>query len=214
MSLATAASRFIAVAVCATFLFGMAGPDALKAQQAPNVSSFLASPGQLLQQYPNGGTPLINAVQQIVLADPTTFRVLLGLLASANELQKGALGEGLAQAAKIEVLTNQPLATEWQQQIAAVTDPAFQTAALNAFGDVKLGAVGGGPLGGGGGGQTNPLSQGPSQNGSSPPNAPNPIPTPSFTFSSSTSAAAVVTSGTNGTIGTGGRSPSVNPVSQ
>ena len=37
----------------------------------------------------------------------------------------------------------------------AVTDPAFKTAAINAFGDVKLGAVGGaagGPLGGPAGG--------------------------------------------------------------
>ena len=51
--------------------------------------------------------------------------------------------EGLTQAAKNEVLTNQTLAADWQQQIAAITDPTFKTAATNALGDVQLGAVGG-----------------------------------------------------------------------
>ena len=151
----------------------------------PAVNAFLANPSALLQQYPNGGPALSNAAQEFVLADPTTFKILLGLLASANDLQKGAIGSGLAQATKIEVLTNQPLATEWQDQIAAVTDPRFKTAATNAFGDVKLGAIGGGPLGGGGGGQTGPLNQGPIGTGPVETFQAHGVPTGPFTFTSS-----------------------------
>lgn len=171
-----------------------------------NVSAFTDNPGQLLQQHPNGGLRLSSAVQQIALADPTTFKTLMGLLAQANDQQKGALGEGLAQAAKILVLTNQPLATEWQQQIAGITDPAFQTAAINAFGDVELGAIGGGPLGavGGGGGQINPLNNGPASNGTPSTPVPTPVQTQFFTITSSTGAANIVPP--NG--------PPTNPVSQ
>ena len=149
--------RLIAAAIIGAALFVMVGSGALHAQQSQtpqpmSVSAFMANPGQLLQQYPSGGTLMIAVVQQLALADPATFKVLLGLLANANDVQKGALGEGLAKAAKIEVLTDQALAADWQAQIAAITDPSFQTAATNAFGDVQLEAVGGGPLGAAGGG--------------------------------------------------------------
>jgi hypothetical protein len=141
--------RFIAGALVGVFVLAAVGTSAALAQQSqtPTVSAFLANPGQLLQQNPNGGALLIAAVQQLALADPSTFKVLLGLLANANDLQKGAIGEGLTKAAKVEVLTNQPLAEDWQRQIAAITDPTFKTAATNALGDVQLGAIGGGPLG-------------------------------------------------------------------
>jgi hypothetical protein len=156
--------------------------------QTPAVSEFLANPDQLLQQYPNGGPPLSNAVQELALADPATFKVLVGLAAKGNDLQKSALGIGLAQATKIEVLTNQRTAAEWQALMAAITDPTFKTAATNALGDVQLGAVGGGPLGGAGGGPTTPLNlvtnTGPLQNIQS-----TPIVTPLFTSTASTSGA-------------------------
>ncbi len=150
---------FFAAFTAASFGIGIAGAQT----QTPTVSAFLSNPNSLLQQNPNGGTGLQNSTQELALADPTTFKPLLGLLGSANDQQKVALATGLVQATKILVLTNQPLATEWQLQIAAITDPTFKTAATNAFGDVKLGAIGGGPLGavGGGVGQTNSLNQGP-----------------------------------------------------
>ncbi len=148
--------RFIAGAIFAASVSAAIGTGAANAQQThpPTVNAFLANPGQLLQQYPNGGLLLIKAVQQLALTDPSTFKLLLGLLPNANDLQRGAIGEGLAQAAKIEVLADQTLAADWQEQIAAITDPAFKTAATDAFGDVVIGAVGGTPLGGilGGGG--------------------------------------------------------------
>jgi len=179
---------FVAGAFLVGFVLATAGMSAANAQQSqtPTVSAFLANPGLLLQQNPNGGTKLANAVQQLALLDPTTFKALIGLLANANDLQKGAIGEGLAQAAKVEVLTNQTIAADWQQQIAAVTDPAFKTAAANAFGDVRLGAVGGGAaagtgLGGPGGG---PGGGGGLQDIRSAPTS-----TSSFTTSASTSGA-------------------------
>jgi hypothetical protein len=145
-------ARF-AVAMLAVFVMAAVGMSAANAQQSqtPTASAFLANPRQLLQLNPNGGSLLSNAVQQLALSDPSTFKVLLGLLDNANDAQKGAIGQGLAQAAKTEVLTNQPLAADWQQQIVAINDPTFKTAALNAFGDVQLGAVGGGALGAAGG---------------------------------------------------------------
>lgn len=143
--------RFIACAMFAALVMAGVGMGAANAQQT--------TPAQLLQQNPNGGQPLINAVENLVLSDNSTFQAFLGLLGNANDPQKGAIGEGLAQAAKILVLTNQPLAQSWQQQIAAINDRTFQTAWRLASGDVQLGAIGGAPggapgagLGGPGGG--------------------------------------------------------------
>ena len=206
------AGRRVAAAIFAAVIVA-AGTSAGAAQQPqpPNVSAFLANPGQLLRQFPNGGQQLTAAVQQVVLSDPTLFNVLVGLLANANDVQKGSFGEGLAQAAKIEVLTNQPLATEWQQQIATITDPSFQTAATNAFGDVVLGAIGGGPLGatgGGGGGQTTPFNAGPATNGTPLPPAPTPVATQFFTITGTTGAAGSPPNNPPN------NPPAINPVSQ
>ena len=179
--------RFIVGAILAAFVVATVAMSAANAEQAPTptASEFLANPGQLLQQYPNGGSLLANAVQQLALADPSTFKALLGLVANANDAQKGAIGQGLAQAAKIEVLTNQALAADWQQQIAAINDPTFKTAALNAFGDVQLGAVGGAAGGAAGAGLGGP---GGAPGGGSPQDIhSNPTPTSQFTLTSSTS---------------------------
>ncbi len=122
---------------------------------------------QLLQQNPNGGQLLINALETLVLTNPSTFNTILGSVGGANGQQKIAIATALSQAAKTMVLTNETLAADWQQKILDVKDPEFNTAAINAFGDVKLGAIGGapgtgplgglqgGPGGGGGGGLEN-----------------------------------------------------------
>lgn len=146
--------RFIAGAIPAAFVLTAVSLSAAHAQraEAPDVAVFLANPATLLQQNPNGGQLLVSVVQRFVLADPTTFPVFISLLANANDLQKRAIGEGLAKATKIEVISDQSLAMEWQNLIAGVNDSVFNTAATDAFGDVQLGAVGGGALGGDGGG--------------------------------------------------------------
>ena len=142
--------RFTAGVIFAASVFAVVGINAAYAQKTepPTAEAFIANPGQLLQQYPNGGLLLIKAVEQLALADPSTFKLLIGLLPNANDLQRGAIGEGLAQATKVEVLADQTLAADWQEQIAAITDPAFKVAATDAFGDVAIGAVGGTPVGG------------------------------------------------------------------
>jgi hypothetical protein len=190
--------RFIAGAILAAFVMAAVNMSAANAQQSQTdtVSAFLFNPGQLLQQYPNGGLLLTQAVQKLAISDPSTFKVLLGLLANANDLQKGAIGTGLAQAAKVEVLTNQALAADWQQQIAAITDPAFKTAATNAFGDVKLGAVGGGAAGAAGGNSGGPstgsASGGPERIGG------NGVPTNPFIFSGGVTGAGGPNQGSSG----------------
>lgn len=144
-------ARVIISAIVATFMVA----NAAGAQQIPSVDAFLADPAKLLQQNPQGGSLLANTVEQIALTDTSTFGALLGLLPNADEGQRGAIGRGLAHAAKVLVLTNQEVAVAWQQQIALVNDSSFQTAATEALADVKLGSVGGGAgsgLGGPGGG--------------------------------------------------------------
>ena len=192
MSVVDRAVRYFLGAVFGAVGLLAVGTGLLHAQQAQNpqpltVSAFMANPNQLLQQYPNGGSLMISVIQQLALADPATFNVLLGLVGNANDTQRGALGEGLAQAAKIEVLTNQQLAVQWQQQIEAITDPAFKVAATNAFGDVQLGAIGGGPLGSAGGGPG-----GAGGGGGFEPIVSAPVVTNPFAFTGSSSGASVL----------------------
>jgi hypothetical protein len=132
--------RFIVGAMLAAFVMAGIGAGVANAQEK--------TPAQLLQANPSGGQLLINALEQLVLTNPELFKTVLGSVGGANEQQRVAIATALSQAAKTMVLTNPERAGDWQEQILAVTDPAFKTAAINAFGDVKLGAVGGGPLGG------------------------------------------------------------------
>jgi hypothetical protein len=151
-------SRLVASVIVGAWIVTTAAaqPGSPQPSPAPDVTAFLANPAQLLQQNPNGDTALSNAVQALALADPSSFKALIGLVATANDAQKRALGTGLAQATKIEVMTNQALATEWQQQIAAITDPIFKIAATDAFGDIALAATGSGAVGAAGNGLGGP----------------------------------------------------------
>jgi hypothetical protein len=181
--------RIITGTILAVLVLAAVGMGTVNAEQSqtPTVSAFLANPGQLLQNNPNGGSLLASKVQLLALSDPSTFKVLIGLLANANEAQKGAIGQGLAHAAKIEVLANQVLAAEWQQQIAAINDPSFNTAATNAFGDVQLGAVGAGSGAAGAGIGLGGPGNGPTSGGPLEDIRPRTFPTQSFTFTSPTS---------------------------
>jgi hypothetical protein len=191
-------TRVLASAIVGTFMV----VSAAIAQQVPSVTAFLADPARLLEQNPQGGSLLASTVEQIALTDTSTFEALLGLLPRSNEAQRGAIGRGLAHAAKVLVLTNQEVAVAWQQQIALVTDPSFNTAATEALADVKLGSVGGGPgsgLGGPGGGPGGGVAEDirPKSFGTLP-----------FTITGSTTASGSTTSPTNPSSFTG-----FNPVS-
>jgi hypothetical protein len=191
--------RITVGAILAAVVMVGVGLSAASAEQSatPTTAAFLANPGQLLEQNPSGGSLLTNAVQQLAVSDPATFKALIGLVSSASDQQKSAIAQGLTRAAKIEVLTNQTLAQEWESQIAAISDPSFNTAALDALGDVKLGSVAGaaggsagaglggsGGGGGGGGGTAQPVGTGGA-----------PVVTPSFTSAANTSSATGVPSG-------------------
>jgi hypothetical protein len=178
------AAGLVAVAV--------SGAPALAQQPSQPPGTSATTPDQLLQKFPSAGVPLSNAVQDMAITNPSTFDALLALVANATDEQKSAIGAGLAQATKIEVLTNQALATEWQQKIAAITDRSFEIAATNAFGDIQLGATGsaagaaGSGLGGPGNGPGGTGSSGPPETIGS-----NPISTQTFTLTSSISGGAL-----------------------
>ena len=103
-------------------------------------------------------------------------------MGGANDQQKIAIATGAAQAMKQLVSNDPAAAAEGQEKILAVPDETFKTAAINAFGDVKLGALGGapgqGPLGGPAGA---PGGVGALQDIRS-----TPINTPNFTFGAGT----------------------------
>jgi hypothetical protein len=185
-------SRFLAgVTVAVLAAIGLTSAHAQQQQNPPAPTQQQSNPvDQLLQKYTNAGAELSNAVETLALTDPSTFKALLGLIANATDPQKAAIGTGLAQATKVEVLTNQALATDWQTQLAAITDPTFKVATTDAFGDVQLGSVGGGSVGAAGSGLGGP-GNAPGGTGGGPPAniQSNPINTQTTSFTSSISGA-------------------------
>ncbi len=183
-------SRTLVGAVLSALVMLSIGAGQASAQQAQalTLSQFLANPNQLLQQFPEGGSQMALLVQQFVIDDASTTPLIARLVAAANPRQKGAIGEGLAQAAKIIVLTDQARAEDVQKLVASLNDPVVNVAFANGLGDVKLGAVGGGPLGGVGagvGGQTNPLNFTPQSSGGPAPIGGPGVNTPQFFITSS-----------------------------
>jgi hypothetical protein len=146
----------VALAGSAMSLFSPAMAAVYPSQQVLStqaIHQFLANPGVLLTQYPNGGPDMIKAVQDLAGSDPATLNALVGLLSKANSAQATAIGTALGNIAKAAVNTNQGYATQIQVAVAlANNDTAL--AAFNSVigGDVQLTAVTGGVGGGGGGG--------------------------------------------------------------
>lgn len=183
------------------------------------VLAFHADPNGLLTTNPNGGLLLVSQVQQLTLADPTTFPKILQLIPVANDPQKRAIGEGLALASKTLLLKDEQLAAEWQRSMMSSGDPVVIASATAAFGDVQIGAVGGGALGGDGGGPSASVAA----NRGLPAPAPRSVRTAAFLYSPQTnagpSADAVPDAGNRfaltGTSSTtpGGQSDASNPVS-
>jgi hypothetical protein len=127
----------------------------------PIVNDFLASPAQILQQYPNGGVQMISRLRDLAATNPATLQPIINLLANATKDQKTAIGSALGQAAKICVKTDQAYATEIQNLLAATKDEDAMLAFSGVAGDQPTASTGGGGGGGGAiGGQTNPLPSG------------------------------------------------------
>ena len=133
-----------------------------QALPANTIQQFLANPGSLLTQFPDGGPDMIKEVRDLAASDPKTLDALIKLLANANPTQAGAIGTGLGQAAELAV----PVDPAYADQIQTAVIQANSNFAVVAFsavvgGDIKLAAAGGGG-GGGGGGEEGTGSNGPS----------------------------------------------------
>ena len=92
-------ARFVVCAMVAAFVVAGVGMSAANAQTQPQ------TPAQLLQQNPNGGQLLTNALEQLALTTPSTFNTILGSVGGANDQQKIAIATALSQAAKTMVAT-------------------------------------------------------------------------------------------------------------
>ncbi len=115
------------------------------------IAAFLANPGQLLNQFPNGGPGLAKQVSDLMGSDKSTLATLIAFAKTANEDQRKAIAQGLAQAAKAYAAGDPAFANQIQQSVANSGLPEFAKAYADAAGDTGTAATGGGGAGGGGG---------------------------------------------------------------
>ena len=121
---------------------------------AATISGFTANPGQLLTQFPGGGEALRAMARDYMTSDKSVLTPLIALLANANQDQRIAIAQGLADAAKLYAPTDLPEATEIQQAVAKTGLSEVIKAYASIAGDTGTGSTGGGGGGGGGGGPT------------------------------------------------------------
>jgi len=127
--------------------------DANQSLSPAAISSFTSNPGDALSKSPDGGGGLIAQVRDLAASDSATLPVIMGLLKSANDDQKRAIGAGLAQAARICVPKDPGYANQIQVAIADSKDPVLVLAFASAAGNqpIGAGAPGGSPGASGGG---------------------------------------------------------------
>jgi hypothetical protein len=121
---------------------------------AATMSAFIANPGQLLTQFLGGGDGLRTLARDYMSSDKGALAPLVGLLANANQDQRIAIAQGLADAAKLYAPTDLPEATEIQQAVAKTGLTEVIKAYASIAGDVGTGSTTAGAGGGGGGGPT------------------------------------------------------------
>jgi hypothetical protein len=115
------------------------------------IAAFLANPGQLLNDFRNGGVGLTKQVVDLVDSDKATLATLIAIAKTANEDQRKAIAGALAQVAKAYASSGDPaFANQIQQAVANSGLPEFAKAYAEAAGDTGTASTGGG--GGGGGG--------------------------------------------------------------
>lgn len=143
--------RFVGRCLIGGFL--MLSPQFANAQttlQPSAVSAFQANPGQLLSQFPDGGPGLVKQVRDLVASDKTTLAAIIALARPANQDQRKAIAEALAQTAKGYAANDPAFANQIQQSVANAGLPEFAKAYAEAAGDTGTASTGGG--GGSGGG--------------------------------------------------------------
>lgn len=119
------------------------------ALSAAEVSAFLASPGQLLTEFPTAGLPMANKVRSLAGSSADALAALTGLVGSANPSQVAAIGAGLARAARACAGVNPLYAAQIQE---AVAGTQFETAFLSASAETQTAALGAAGAGAGAGG--------------------------------------------------------------
>lgn len=113
------------------------------------VSAFQANPGQLLNQFRDGGPDLTKQVVDLVGSDKATLATIIALAKTANEDQRKAIANGLAQVAKAYAQGDPGFANQIQLSVANSGLPEFAKAYAEAAGDTGTASTAGG--GGGGG---------------------------------------------------------------
>ena len=119
---------------------------------AAAIAAFLANPGQVMNQFPNGGPGLAKQVADLMDSDKSTLATLIAFAKTANEDQRKAIAQGLAQAAKAYAAGDPAFVNQIQQAVVNSGLPEFSKAYAEAAGDTGTASTGGG--GGGGGGPT------------------------------------------------------------
>lgn len=109
-----------------------------------------ANPGQVLSQFRDGGPEMVKQTRDLVAADKAAVAAIIAFARTANEDQRKAIAEGLAQTAKANTQSDPAFANQIQQAVAASGIPDFAKAYAEAAGDTGTASTGGG--GGGGGG--------------------------------------------------------------
>ena len=125
---------------------------------AATISSFVANPGQLLAQFPNGGDDLRSTTRDYMTSDKGSLSALIGLIANANQDQRIAIAKGLADAAKLYAATDLAEATDIQQEVAKTGLSEVIKAYASIAGDTGTASTAGGGGAGGGGPTTNPTT--------------------------------------------------------
>jgi hypothetical protein len=125
------------------------------------VSAFQANPGQLLSQFRDGGPDMTKQVIDLVGSDKATLATIIALAKTANEDQRKAIANGLAQVAKAYAQGDPGFANQIQISVANSGLPEFAKAYAEAAGDTGTASTGGGG-GGGGGPIAGPPTGGPS----------------------------------------------------
>jgi len=117
------------------------------ALSAAEISAFLASPDQLLSEFPTAGLPMANRVRNLAGSSADALVALTGLVGRANPPQVAAIGAGLARAARACVGVSPLYANQIQE---AVAGSPFEAAFLAASSDTQTAALGAGTAGAGG----------------------------------------------------------------
>jgi hypothetical protein len=154
---AVAVAAFVTLAAGGIAQAACYGPQQQLSAQA--IAQFTGNPADLLAKYPNGGAEMISLIRDLAASDPATLPLVLSLVGNANPAQVDGIGTGLGQSALVCVRTDQAYATEIQQAVMGINNPALTLAFAAVLGDKPIGALAGGGGGGGGfGGQINPIS--------------------------------------------------------